>query len=232
LKQVLGVNRSTTTAMVRGELNRHSLQEEILRRNLNYAKYIHEKEDIIIVKQAYTHEQSRSMECKTFFSTMQKHAANINDMGSTSFYPYADPYVSLYEMEPKVLRTVTYELFHSEWKRKLESHTKADTYRSFKDNMKFEPYLLHTKRKERVAMTKLRISDHKLMIEEGRYRRPITPREERTCYMCTNRIEDEVHFLTECNLTYMVPRITSGIESIQASLKPQTYPTRKRSYSL
>ena len=29
LKRTLGVNRSTTTAMVRGELNRHSLQEEI-----------------------------------------------------------------------------------------------------------------------------------------------------------------------------------------------------------
>lgn len=31
LKQLLGVNRSTTNAMVRGELDRHSLQEEILR---------------------------------------------------------------------------------------------------------------------------------------------------------------------------------------------------------
>ena len=32
LKRILGVNRSTTTTMVRGELNKHSLQEEILRR--------------------------------------------------------------------------------------------------------------------------------------------------------------------------------------------------------
>ena len=31
LKQILGVNRSTTTVMVRGDLNRHSLQDEILR---------------------------------------------------------------------------------------------------------------------------------------------------------------------------------------------------------
>ena len=54
LKQLLGVNRSTTTtAMARGELNRHSLQEEILRRNIKYARYIYNKEDHYFVKQAY-----------------------------------------------------------------------------------------------------------------------------------------------------------------------------------
>ena len=35
LKRVLGVNRSTTNFMVRGELGRHSLQERILKRNVN-----------------------------------------------------------------------------------------------------------------------------------------------------------------------------------------------------
>ena len=49
-------------------------------------------------------------------------------------------------------------------------------------------------------MTKLRTSDHKLIIEVGRHQRPIIPREEQQCYMCTTEIEDEVHFLTKCNL--------------------------------
>ena len=52
---VLGVTRSTTRAMVRGELNQHSLQEEVLRRHINYARYIQGKEDTSIVKQAATH---------------------------------------------------------------------------------------------------------------------------------------------------------------------------------
>ena len=200
LKQILGVNRSTTTAMVRGELNRHSLQEEILRRNINYARYIQEKEDTCLVKQAYIYELKRAVDNTTFFSTMQKHASQINNMESTAFYPYADPFENIYQLEPKRLRMITQELFHNSWKQKLESSTKADTYRTFKDNMKFEPYLLHTNRKERVAMTKLRISDHKLMIEVGRHRNPSIPREERTCYMCNNKVEDELHFLTECRL--------------------------------
>ena len=45
LKQLLGVNRSTTNAMVRGELDRHSLQEEILRRSINYTNYLWQKDD-------------------------------------------------------------------------------------------------------------------------------------------------------------------------------------------
>ena len=66
--------------------------------------------------------------------------------------------------------------------------------------MKFENYLNHQNRKQRVAMTKLRISDHKLMIEQGRHTRPMTPRDERFCHMCENTVEDESHFLAECKL--------------------------------
>ena len=59
LKQLLGVNRSTTTVMVRGELDKHSLQEEILRRHILYAKYIHNKDTTSRVKQAYSYELNR-----------------------------------------------------------------------------------------------------------------------------------------------------------------------------
>ena len=64
--------------------------------------------------------------------------------------------------------------------------------------MKFENYLLHKNRKERVALTKLRISDHKLMIEVGRH--TDIPREQRFCHMCENKIEDEEHFTTTCRI--------------------------------
>ena len=36
------------------------------------------------------------------------------------------------------------------------------------------------------------------MIEEGRRKRPIIPREERICKTC-NKIEDEIHFLVDCD---------------------------------
>ena len=80
LKQLLGVNRSTTTVMVRGELDKHSLQEEILRRHISYAGYIYNKDTTSIVKQAYSYELNRSAGNTTFFSTMQKHSAAIHEL--------------------------------------------------------------------------------------------------------------------------------------------------------
>ena len=36
------------------------------------------------------------------------------------------------------------------------------------------------------------------MIEEGRRKRPIIPRNERLCKTC-NKLEDEIHFLIDCD---------------------------------
>ena len=184
--------------MVRGELNRHSLQEEILRRNINYAGYIQNKTDRPYVKQALQYEIQRNANT-TFFSTMNKHTEEIYQI-SGSFLPYANPYENLSEMSREKQKLITHEVFERKWKEKIDQSTKADTYKQFKPNMKFETYLYHGNRKMRVSMTKLRISDHKLMIEVGRHYRPMPPRPERKCYMCSEEVEDETHFLTNCRL--------------------------------
>ena len=113
---------------------------------------------------------------------MMKHTEEIQTISKSDFCPYADPFLNLYLT--KDLRKATEELFSNKWKQQIQEGTKADTYRTFKTNMKFEIYLNHPKRKERVALTKLRISDHKLMIEKGRHIRPLIPREDRKCHMC------------------------------------------------
>lgn len=76
---------------------------------------------------------------------------------------------------------------------------KLDTYKLFKSDFGYESYLdkirVGTHQK---AMTKLRISNHKLHIETGRYKKPVTPRHERLCELCSEGIEDEFHFLFTC----------------------------------
>ena len=64
-----------------------------------------------------------------------------------------------------------------------------------------QPYLnLITIRKFRTAMTKLRVSSHRLEVEIGRWSRPVsTPFDERKCRIC-DKLEDEFHFLFECSL--------------------------------
>ena len=51
----------------------------------------------------------------------------------------------------------------------------------------------------RIIITRWRLSSHKLMVEVGRHRRPIVPREERVCSMC-GVLEDEQHVIFICPL--------------------------------
>ena len=83
----------------------------------------------------------------------------------------------------------------------IKNISKADTYKLFKTRVKLENYLIdNNNRKHRVAFTKLRLSDYNLMIEKGRHRRPITPKEYRFCPHCPLQVEHEMHLLTTCNI--------------------------------
>ena len=98
------------------------------------------------------------------------------------------------------IRSLIKDDFNHKWQTYINTYTKADTYKSFKNVVKFEPYLRDIKnRKHRVAFSKLRLSDHCLMIEKGRHHRPTLPREQRKCPTCITKIENEVHFMTECS---------------------------------
>ena len=82
----------------------------------------------------------------------------------------------------------------------MAESSRASFYRVI-GTFKFQPYLEKvTTRKFRVALSKLRMSSHRLMIEAGRWNRPHrTPRGQRICTVC-NQLEDEYHFLFECRL--------------------------------
>ena len=74
-------------------------------------------------------------------------------------------------------------------------------YRLFKviDNYKCEDYLHQvTNTRHRITLTKLRLSNHKLATETGRYSRPFKKPAERTCTICEIEIEDGYHFLNIC----------------------------------
>ena len=55
-----------------------------------------------------------------------------------------------------------------------------------------------TNARHRIALTKLRLSNHKLAIETGRYSRPFKKPAERICPICKIEMEDEYHFLNIC----------------------------------
>ena len=74
--------------------------------------------------------------------------------------------------------------------------SKLRTYNLIKRNNKMEAYLTNLRNiNHRKSLTKFRLSNHDLMIETGRHSKPKIPKEERFCPFCTNKVEDEIHFL-------------------------------------
>ena len=109
---------------------------------------------------------------------------------------------------------------------KLADSKKADTYKLFKNMPKFEKYFDYIKNvKHLKVFIKFRVSDHNILLEEGRRKIPIIPRNERICKTC-NKIEDESQFLIDCdnynyargkefkNIIFEFPRFAEITDSI------------------
>ena len=76
---------------------------------------------------------------------------------------------------------------------------------------------LLTSRNQRRSLCKFRISSHKLEIEQGRYTN--ISADKRTCMLCNNGVEDEIHFLLKCSV---LEKIRKNILSMIYKLYPNT----------
>ena len=75
--------------------------------------------------------------------------------------------------------------------------------KKFKTNLNFEEYLSDISNiKHRQAVTKLRISSHRLPVESGRYNN--IPFDKRTCKLCNlNEVGNEQYYLMQCSNTLL-----------------------------
>jgi len=88
------------------------------------------------------------------------------------------------------------------WQSELRDPTgKLRSYKLIKEGFKRGSYL-ELPPYMRVPVARLRTSTHPLRIETGQYNLPVPiPAEERYCWFCQNgSVEDEFHFLLDCNL--------------------------------
>ena len=79
----------------------------------------------------------------------------------------------------------------------LNENNKLFLYKNIKNNLDKEFYLSSNNFDSRRVITKLRVSDHNLAIEKGRYLK--IPRDQRLCLAC-NEVDDEIHFILHCRL--------------------------------
>ena len=85
------------------------------------------------------------------------------------------------------------EKYISFWRHSLEHSKKKEFYKVFKDEYFTSDYLNQLRSfNERRNLVKFRVSNHKLMIELGRYQTDHMPRETRLCPLCkSNQVENQ-----------------------------------------
>ena len=102
------------------------------------------------------------------------------------------------------VREMRYNKFISDWKKNLQENrkwSKLDTYKMIEHDYRVEPHLLYVRNKRyQRAITRLRVSSHKLNIEAGRHIWPYIPRQQRVClHHTTGELDDEFDFLLICH---------------------------------
>ena len=80
----------------------------------------------------------------------------------------------------------------------LKKQNKMRTYAKHKQDIKLESYVTKLSFSARQTVSKLRLSDHSLEIERGKYQRPYLKPEERNCPFSPDKIEDEYQIFIEC----------------------------------
>ena len=96
--------------------------------------------------------------------------------------------------------------------------SKLRTYNLIKESGETETYLKVIKNvKDRISLSRFRLSNHKLLIETGRHEN--LNREDRICPFCCTQslVEDEIHFLTRCIL---YNKIRKPLYEMCTELKP------------
>ena len=185
---ILGVNRHTTTAAVRGELGLFPIALSAMKCLSSYKGHIMQAEDDTLLASARNSlsiSNVQSTNQSNWWAPVERHFSEMGDQGENS-----NLFLSYYENE-----------YRLKWQTAMQTNEgKLRSYALFKHNFAYENYLdIVSNIKHRNALTRLRTSSHNLMIETGRYIRPKIPISDRLCVTC-KEIEDECHFLIQCRI--------------------------------
>lgn len=193
-KYILGVNKKATNLAVLSELGRFPIHFDIVKSILRFWHRIENLNGTFpLLQDAYT-------ESKRLFN------ANIPSWyGSVNFLMDKIPGLNILSNISKykfkyMYKKIIFQCFEQNWIKQMQNHSdgKLCSYTYIKTKFCLEKYLTVIKSfEQRRNFTRLRISNHRLQIEKGRYQD--VPRQNRLCPRCpSGEIDDEKHFLFSC----------------------------------
>ena len=186
-RQLLGVQKNTTNYGVLLELGRIPLMIEAKCRSIKNWDRIKNK----MANQLLTisHENS----CLEDLNWTKSISNTLSEHGLQIYYTESE----IRNKHIGFLKRAN-DIFHQNAFSEInDDSSKLRTYSLIKDTKGREEYLVKIRNtKTRTSLSKFRLSNHKLRIELGR--REGIVREERICQICSEGVEDEIHFLVKC----------------------------------
>ena len=193
-KQLLGVQKCTTNLGVLLELGRVPLHLYAKKLAIKNWERIRKNMANCLLIESYK-------ECKNenlSWVVGLKQILEVNGMSSFFLNDYDDKPCFV---NKRLFQTLCDQFHQNAFETIRNEDSKLRTYAVFKTLNGFEKYLLHIKNpKTRSTITKLRLSNHNLLIETGRHKKGKweKKKEMRICPLCHEGIEDEAHFLLYC----------------------------------
>ena len=186
-RQILGVQKNTTNNGVLLEIGRTPLMLEAQRLSVKNWERIKNGDGNSLVTYSYQNACNKELDwIRTVHTLLARNGLQYRISDGSSDVCNA-------------LLGKTKDIFHQEaFAQVADPKSKLRTYGLIKENIGREDYLNQIRNtKHRQMLTKLRLSNHKLMIEKGRHLK-LEPNE-RICPVCQQGVEDEIHFLVQCN---------------------------------
>ena len=190
LKQILGVQKQTTNLGVLLELGKTTLDLECIKLGVKNWERIKKGNANTLLRASY---KDANIEELPWISGIR---LNLENNGLLSLflneYPDKPPFIG------KKLHQILVDQFHQTAFENIRSEgSKLRTYALFKSEIGIEPYLSKIRNvATRTQVARFRLSNHKLAIEEGRHQK--ISADLRFCPFCKNKVECEIHFVTDC----------------------------------
>ena len=190
-KQLLGVKKHTLNIACKLELGRYLLHIDAVKKCIQNWSRVHRGDACNIIKLVVQKQSNENV----WTSSVESKLSRLG-------FGYIWANISLTKQEidsqlPNIVQCLM-DCTDQDYFSILQSEIKLRTYVKYKHDFKLEPYVTKLNFKNRQELSRLRLSDHKLKVEVGRYTKPKTPLEDRTCTVCPNSVEEEYHFLITC----------------------------------
>ena len=204
-KSVLEIKKTSSNIAAKSELGRLPLDTFIKIQVILYFNRINCKEINPLVQEAFKLNKTLSQDGIYTWYTFAREILAEFDINEEDLLVLDKPFKLIKNPIKNSTKRVVKEKYDQiilEKLSNLDENLKLFLYNKLKNEIKLEDYLSTLKIvNSGKILTKFRISDHKLEIEIGRYKK--VPREQRICKAC-KVLDDEKHFFLYCHINYNI----------------------------